>query len=253
MLEKSVLRILSTQPPSEIETSKSHLLKIFPTSTHLICQLPSPHEISIDAETGKHYIKSPFNRINSTHYSPYSQLHRPKHTPNIRRLEIACNELLALYASLYCGPNAVTSAYFWPAGTGNTCGVFLLHHRISDSDLFESTHVLEISEEISVLSSLTLTTEFPIQDGRARFECQKEKIASRKFLDPVSEELLVKTVGELVEENENAMRRAVEALHLAKCLEAAQVAADGRKTKMVAHPIFTLGKYYFFCFLHFHS
>ena len=277
--KESFLRVLATQEPSAIDTTCSHLLCLLPSIAPLLNQLPRSHTIDIDPETGKHYIRSPFNQVGSAHYSPFSALRRPPQSLLVRRMEIACNELLVLYASLYFGANTVTSAYFWhPSAAGRLCGVFLVHNRVGPSSfseeapagtasLVESTHVLDFKPvedgtEVTVFSSMTVTAEFSLTEaelgadqGRARFECQKEKVASRRLLDlflpeasgadqqpckvlKTFEEAAVKTAGELVEDNENCIRRSMEALHLAKCIQAAEIASDGRKADYVAHPIF---------------
>ncbi len=229
----SLLRILSTQAPSDHDLSVSHLKTLFPDLSSLFAQLPNRHEIATYPDSGKHYIVCPFPR--------------QSHSPLTRNLEILCGELLQLYAALYLGSNAVSSAYFWTAGQ-EIHGLFLLSSASADSGLVESTHFIKIltSTGVSVYSSLRLHTEFPLhragEQARGRFEAQKEKVTIGKEVSAeMGQEALVRTIGEMVEEHENCLRRAIEALHLAKCVEALEVAFEGKKSTssgLQQHPIF---------------
>ena len=121
--------------------------------------------------------------------------------------------------------------------------------------LWDAAHVIRCDvfddfTNISVYSAVHASCEFPVPQGseaRARFEANKEKSCERERLEiprtaKTWEEAVVEKVGELLEENENFIRRQLEAFHFEKCVTMMQ-AGSSSMSNHVAHPIFaTLNK-----------
>ncbi|CAE7718691.1 hypothetical protein FNF29_02420 [Cafeteria roenbergensis] len=100
-----------------------------------------PLAVAKCASTGKTYIKCDYNRDGDSHRSPWSNTYDPPveaedgeeafvPPAELRKTEVAANELLSVYGSQYYGSGAATSAYLWDQDGGSIAGCFLVRKDI---------------------------------------------------------------------------------------------------------------------------
>ena len=250
---EKLLSFLSTQPPSERSSVLHALYQLNPNLADLLQQLiPFPFKSVLDPTTGKQFILSDFNREQGLIYrSPWTSANVDVeanvaigsfgNSPlPIRRLEVAFNELYSSYCAVYFGAasDSVSSVYVWETKDGFE-GAFLCRRSLGRSDedetegLWESAHVMRCvidddCADISVYSSVNAFIEFSVpcaDEARARFEFNKDKSVEGKKVDiqkssmKLTEEVLIRVIGEAVEDNENWIRRQVEQFHFEKCID----------------------------------
>lgn len=274
---EKLLMFLGSQPPSETRDVFDSLTKLSGSVQESLSQMMRfPLDIADDVTTGKHFIICEFNRISDDIYrTPWtsslinvasSAYHGPHDALNLpmwlRRLEIAFNELYLAYCSIYFGSSSdtVSSVYMWTAARGFN-GVFLSRKRTvaseqDDADgAWDSVHILkcEVLDDctfVSVYSSVQAHCEFSVAQGseaRARLEACKERTTERSKVEVSRssknwEESVVERVGEVLEDNENVIRRQLECFHFEKCVSLLD-SETGAKASYAAHPIFaTLNK-----------
>lgn len=215
----------------------------------LVSRIDGRLQVLQDDTTGKPFIASDFNRINQSYRSPWSNVYIP-HKDDIenyyfppeqlRKLEVSFNELLLSYCHLYF-ENAVGSAFF---SEGTESGVFyvvahikkdLLDSHAKESSCWESTHsarvsarldVDQIEVDISMSSTVFTSFEFASETFPCNLNGSMSKSANRTFVSYSSttsstdfEEQLVRNLGELIEENESAIRGSIEKVCIPRCVE----------------------------------
>lgn len=269
---EKLLLFLGSQPPSETRDVLDSLLKLSSAAIDAVNQMIRfPLDIAEDVTTGKHFIRSDFNKISDDIYrSPwtsslinvasfaYHGSYESGKLPNwLRRLEIAFNELYVAYCSIYFGSSSdtVSSVYIWATGQGFN-GVFFSRKRLlaeeqAEADgSWDSAHIMmcEVHDDwtfVSIYSSVQVCCEFSVTQGaeaRARLESCKERSAERIKVEVNRfaknwEESLVEAIGGVLEENENMIRRQIECFHFEKCV-ALLDPGTGAKGNYSAHPIF---------------
>ncbi len=255
-IEEQVLGFLATQPPTEITNVIQTLHRLNPALDDVLQKIiPFPLRIADDPSTGKHFIPSDFNKVRPGFFrSPWTGAVVDLSTSTttgefalppyeIRRIEVALNELFMSYCSVYFGSasDCVSSVYLYQSKEGFE-GAFLSHKQVHSNDLegiWDSVHVVKynsIESSVACYSSVFCVADFPAGEagGQCRFEITKEKsIEDRKC--PREEEAVIRAIGEAVEDNENVIRRLIEGVHLEKLLDNLK----DKKTVMKADPIFS--------------
>lgn len=256
-LEEKVLAFIATQPPTEIANVLHALHRLNPQLDPVLQKLiPFPLRTADDPSTGKHFVLSDFNKVKPCCFrSPWSGAvinttashltgDQSLPSPEIRRIEVALNELFMSYCAVYFGSacECVSSVYLWETKDGFD-GAFLSHKQVTASDLegiWDSVHVVRfntVESTVSCYSSVFCVADFIFGEsnaGQGRFEIIRERsIESRKC--GRDEESIIRGLGDAVEDNENAIRRLIESVHLEKCLDNIR----DRKVGVTADRIFT--------------
>lgn len=214
----------------------------------LLSRLDSRLQILTDDSTGKLFIASDFNRIGQSFRSPWSNQYLPNpeeadelYFPpdDLRRVEMTLNELLLSYCNLYFD-NAVGSAFLSesPESEKMFYGVFQIKkdfHDCNESHAWESSHSFKVSTksdddnlhvECVMTSSVLVVFDFTDEHLPANLNGSTMKSSSRSFSVLNSErssfeEVLVRNLGELMEENENTLRGTIDKVCIPRCTELA--------------------------------
>ena len=206
-------------------------------------------QILTDESTGKLFIASDFNRIGQSYRSPWSNVYLPTtHDADalyfppeqLRRIELTLNELLLSYCNLYY-ENAVGSTYLSEAPEGGVFyGVFQIRKDFADphtkeSHCWESNHSFRVNSkvdhdllQVECFMTSTVLTVFEFADAElpSHLNGSSSKAGTRSFtifrkdIDTY-EEVLVKTLGELMEDNENSIRGMMDKVAIPRCTELA--------------------------------
>ncbi|EER18017.1 hypothetical protein Pmar_PMAR019900 [Perkinsus marinus ATCC 50983] len=156
-------------------------------------------------------------------------------------LESILDQLCANYVLQYHGPSAVSSLYLVETQHGLS-GIFLVHNEDPSGNLWRSEQRIELTvaagkPDIRVDGRVVarMTHSLSDEDGKGSFRITAEarrktrnvttngtSVVSRSasWLSPtLTQEAQVKAIGELLEENENCLRRQLEDVYLQKIKE----------------------------------
>jgi len=213
--------------------------------SRLDCRL----QVLSDELTGKLFLASDFNRIGQSYRSPWCNVYLPNpheaeemYFPpdELRRIEQAFNELLLSYCYLYFD-NAVGSAYLSesPDGSNLFFGVLQVKKESSDSDkethCWESNHSFSVSTRVEsdilqaeciMSSSALVVLEFSDDQLPCNLNGSSSRSSNRSFSLQGKElssfdEVLIKTIGEMMEENESFIRGNIDKVYIPRCVELA--------------------------------
>lgn len=213
--------------------------------SRLDCRL---HVLS-DESTGKPFIASDFSRIGQSYRSPWSNVYLPNpreaeemYFPpeELRRIEQAFNELLLSYCYLYYD-NAVGSAYLSEAVENSSVFYGVIQIKKESNDInteslcWESNHSFSVSTKVeheflqvdcAMASSVLVIFDFSDDQLPCNLNGSTTRSSTRSFTligKEVSlfEELLVRNIGEMVEENESSIRGNMDKVAIPRCTELA--------------------------------
>ncbi|KAF4652495.1 hypothetical protein FOL47_011050 [Perkinsus chesapeaki] len=158
----------------------------------------------------------------------------------LQELEALLDRLTYNYVVQYHGPAAVSSLYLKETQYG-FCGVFLVNHKGGDGDTWESEQMIELAmaagrPDIRVDGKVTacMTGRLPADGGDFRLSAEarrrtrnlsptdlipREQSAGGWLSPTLTQEAQVKAIGELLEENENCLRRQLEDVYMQKIKE----------------------------------
>ncbi len=261
----SALNITRRLPAAEIDTVVSNLISLRPDlkmflNSRIDCRL----QVLADEATGKLFIASDFNRIMQSYRSPWSNVYIPASDEivnyyfppeQLRKLEMTFNELLMSYCHVYY-ENGVASAYF---SEGVDHGVFFVVIHIKkdvndphskESHTWESTHSVRISSKlhehnpdsadhipVELFMSSTVLTVFDFGGKRpCSLNGSMGKEGTRSFVSFNDfDEQLIKQLGELLEENENALRSSIDKVAIPRCVELGIASFDTNDDDVSSH------------------
>jgi capping protein beta len=258
----AALNVAGRLPPGEIDSIVCNLGAVAPhVKKFLLSRLDCRLHILTDESTGKLFIASDFNRMKHSHRSPWSNHYLPSdhgldelyYPPeNLRRIEMALNELLMSYCNLYF-ENAVGSCFISESDQPNAFfGVFQIKkdfHSIESQEThsWESTHSFKVTVkqdddnfhvDFAMTSTVLVVFEFGGKSLPSTLNGSASKPGSRSFLiprkdqGPVYDEILIRNLGELMEENETSLRGRIDQVCIPRCADFAMASLGSTNEEM---------------------
>jgi capping protein beta len=249
----SGLNIAARLPPGEVDNVKEALSNIAPALKKFIhSRLDGRLQTLTDETTGKLFIASDFNRNGKSYRSPWSNEYIPSSErsessyyppPGLRRIEATLNELMLSYCNLYYD-NGVGSCYLSesPTETAKFFGAFQVKKDFHDSHskeshTWESQHSFEVNSRtkddsieihISMASTILVIFEFEGKTLPSKINGSTSKSNERTYTilkkddgTALYDEVLVRNLGELMEENESSLRGNIDMVCIPRCSELA--------------------------------
>ncbi|KAJ9125805.1 hypothetical protein QFC24_002589 [Naganishia onofrii] len=153
----AMLDLLRRLPPTQVEKNVDILSQLVPDmASDLLLEVDQPLRVAQDAETGKEYLCSEYNRDNDSFRSPWTNTYNPPladgalPSKKLRELEVAMNEAFDTYRDMYY-EGGLSSVYLWDQEDGGFAGVILIKKGSKPSQsgnhgAWDSIHTLEVHE-----------------------------------------------------------------------------------------------------------
>ncbi|GHJ87646.1 hypothetical protein NliqN6_4048 [Naganishia liquefaciens] len=240
----ATLDLLRRLPPTNVERNVDILCQLVPDlASDLLLEVDQPLRIAKDAETGREYLCSEYNRDSDSYRSPWSNAYDPPlsdgavPSKKLRELEVAMNDAFDTYRDMYY-EGGLSSVYLWDQEDGGFAGVILIKKTSKPSQsgnhgAWDSIHTLEVHErgrqaQYKVVSTTLLwvgneaaaTVGENGQTGVSLSGTMTRDLEQVKSLARYDDHIA--NVGRLIEEQENKMRNSLAEVYFGKTKDVVQ-------------------------------
>jgi len=250
----AAVELLRRLPPDAVVDNLGLILAEQPDlAEDLLSRVDQPLRVAHDGAAGRDYLLCDYNRDADSYRSPWSSAYDPPledgavPPPELRTLEVAANEVFNAYRAAYY-EGGTSSVYLWQvegAPAGAFAAAFLVHKGEGSArhgggverGCWDAVHVAEVapgapgapsaySLTSTVTLSLALRSPPPAEaaaapplalagEGSLRLAGSLTRTATASALAASGEQHLVQ-LGKLVEESENKLRAALDAVYFGR-------------------------------------
>jgi capping protein beta len=230
------LDLMRRLPPAQIEDNLAGLIDLAPDLIEdLLSAVDQPLKIAFDPVSKRDYLLCDYNRDADSYRSPWSNKYDPPlsdgmlPSANLRKFEIELNDVFDIYRNLYY-EGGISSAYCWDVDDGFAAVVLIKKTQDQSKKgqpmrgAWDSIHVVEVKEnkdraKYKLTSTIMLTIDTTTEQtgavslaGSLTRQSEKEGVVSAETTHIVH-------IGRLIEDAENKMREALDAIYFAKTRE----------------------------------
>jgi len=235
----AALDLVRRLPPSRIESSLEELVDLVPDLTDdLLNTIDQPLQAAKDAQ-GNTYLNCDYNRDGDSYRSPWTNEYDPPIDDgvlppgNLRRLEIAANDLFNSYREMYYEGGA-SSVYFWEQDGPGFAACILFKKTVETqkkglrSGFWDAIHVVEVHPQSAGQTKYKLTstimlsldtdhsTKASVPDaGNFKLSGSMTR-QTEETLPGTKDDEHLKNVGRMLEEMENRMRDSLQTVYFGR-------------------------------------
>lgn len=240
----AAMNILSRLDPNNLEENLNRLIHLEPElASDLLSSVDIPLLIKKDPKhNNKEFLCCDYNRDIDSHRSPWSNEYFPEPSakdlqdapfpsPDLRDLEVLCNDSMDIYRDLYY-EGGISSVYLWNLdeneNTDSFAGVILFKKGYKSLNHWDSIHVVDVTKETELLATYRITTTIILHLENAtknnitlsgNLTRQTEKTISLLASNSSQKQLYISHItnlGTIIEDIESQMRRLLEVVYFDK-------------------------------------
>jgi len=227
------LDLMRRLPPSQIEDNLAGLIDLVPDLVEqLLSAVDQPLKVAHDPTSRRDYLLCDYNRDGDSYRSPWTNKYEPHiddgavPSPELRKLEVAANEVFDIYRDLYF-EGGISSVYCWDLDDGFAACILI--KKVQDQSkkgqpmkgAWDSIHVVEVTDhKTKAHYKLTSTVMLSIETetaatGRVSLAGSLTRQDEKDY--PVSDAAPhVCNIGRMVEDMEIKLRTTLEQIYFGK-------------------------------------
>jgi len=230
------LDLMRRLPPAQIEDNLAGLIDLAPELMEdLLSAVDQPLKIAFDPVSKRDYLLCDYNRDADSYRSPWSNKYDPPlddgvlPSSKLRKLELELNDVFDIYRSLYY-EGGISSVYCWDIDDG--FAIVVLIKKTQDQSkkgqpmrgAWDSIHVVEV-KEIKDRAKYKLTSTVMLTIDTSNDATGSVSLAGSLTRQSERDGIInadnthISNIGRLIEDAENKMREALEAIYFAKTRE----------------------------------